>query len=634
MIPQNFIQELLSRVDIVDLINKVSPLKKTGKNYMCCCPFHKEKTPSFSVSPSKQFYKCFGCGASGNAIGFVMQLESLNFPDAVEKLAESVGMTVPKDPQAQKKSARARTLTDYMAEAMHYYTDCLKNAPACVEYLRGRGISGQTAARFALGYSPDAWQALEDVFGEHYASPDLEETDGCGLVIRNEQGRRYDRFRGRLMFPIRNPRGQTIGFGARTLNGDEHPKYLNSPETALYHKGHEIYGLYEAQQTVRSKNRAIVCEGYMDVIQLSQAGFEEACACLGTAVTSEHVTKLLRLADRVYFSFDGDEAGQHALERAMHAAVAVVTDTQEVRFVVLPKEHDPDSLIKEQGAAAFEAEIEKSLTLSQFMVRVLTAGCDMATAEGRSRFLHDAKPLIVAMTRAPALRAQLINELALHARTTAEEAARFFGVAAPESRAMSAARDIVRNRPGFSRAGEGFERFRYGRFSDRVKSQAARTILPAEPAQDGKKMRLLQIFLNFPELVEEFSPRIEEEFVGSDEPIDRAIVEVWRAVLAQENGVQTSFLLTLLRLSEHWPLYSRLVAQELELQTSVEMAHSESVLAFDKMELDRVESEVAAALQTAQVDIARVRALNDRRLHLKASIAEEQARQIQAVAQA
>ena len=257
MIPESFIQELLSRIDIVEVINKVSPLKRTGKNFMCCCPFHKEKTPSFSVSQQKQFFKCFGCGAAGNVIGFVMRYEGLSYPDAIRKLAESIGMTVPETPRDREARTRARSLTDMMKAAADYYSSCLKTNTRTIEYLKRRGITGETAARFTLGYSPDAWQPLKDVFGEQYASKDLEEEGGCGLVIKNGE-KRYDRFRGRLMFPIRNPRGQVIAFGARTLNGDEHPKYLNSPETALYHKSREIYGFYEAAATIREKRRAIV----------------------------------------------------------------------------------------------------------------------------------------------------------------------------------------------------------------------------------------------------------------------------------------------------------------------------------------------------------------------------------------
>ena len=507
MIPESFIQELLSRIDIVEVINKVSPLKRTGKNFMCCCPFHKEKTPSFSVSQQKQFFKCFGCGASGNVIGFLMRYEGLSYPEAIRKLAESIGMTVPEAPREREQRTRVRSLTDMMKAAADYYCASLRTNTRTIEYLKRRGITGETAARFALGYSPDSWQPLKDVFGEQYASKDLEEEGGCGLVIHNGD-KRYDRFRGRLMFPIRNPRGQVIAFGARTLNGDEHPKYLNSPETALYHKSREIYGLYEASASIREKHRAIVCEGYMDVIQLSQAGFTEACAALGTAVTAEHVQKLLRSVDTVYFSFDGDSAGQHALRRALEAALPVVEDDQEIRFVVLPPEHDPDSLIKEKGAQAFEDELKKSLTLTQYFVRSVSEGKDLGTAEGRSQFVAESKPLIVSMRSAPILRKQLVGELAMHARMSPDEVERLCGIATvrklPAANPATGMRfDARRNR---SYGGGALRKPFFGTGAEPVS---------LAPTGDIRE-RLLQNILNYPALAVEFSSRIEEEFVGSE----------------------------------------------------------------------------------------------------------------------
>lgn len=534
MIPESFIQELLSRIDIVEVINKVSPLKRTGKNFMCCCPFHKEKTPSFSVSQQKQFFKCFGCGASGNVIGFLMRYEGLSYPEAIRKLAESIGMTVPETPRDRETRTRVRSLTDMMKAASDYYSASLKTNTRTIEYLKQRGITGETAARFALGYSPDAWQPLKDVFGDQYASKDLEEEGGCGLVIHNGD-KRYDRFRGRLMFPIRNPRGQVIAFGARTLNGDEHPKYLNSPETALYHKSREIYGLYEASASIREKHRAIVCEGYMDVIQLSQAGFTEACAALGTAVTAEHVQKLLRAVDTVYFSFDGDSAGQHALRRALEAALPVVEDDQEIRFVVLPPEHDPDSLIKEKGAQAFEDELQKSLTLTQYFVRTVSQGKDLGTAEGRSQFVAESKPLIVSMRSAPILRKQLVGELAMHARMSPDEIERLCGIAS------------VRKLPAANPAtGMHFDARRnrsYGGFTPRKPFfGTGGEPVSLAPTSDIRE-RLLQNLLNYPALAVEFSSRIEEEFVGSEAEAAREILEVWRTVTADEEPLLQSQLI-------------------------------------------------------------------------------------------
>lgn len=616
MIPESFIQELLSRIDIVEVINKVSPLKRTGKNFMCCCPFHKEKTPSFSVSQQKQFFKCFGCGASGNVIGFLMRYEGLSYPEAIRKLAESIGMTVPETPRDRETRTRVRSLTDMMKAASDYYSASLKTNTRTIEYLKQRGITGETAARFALGYSPDAWQPLKDVFGDQYASKDLEEEGGCGLVIHNGD-KRYDRFRGRLMFPIRNPRGQVIAFGARTLNGDEHPKYLNSPETALYHKSREIYGLYEASSSIREKHRAIVCEGYMDVIQLSQAGFTEACAALGTAVTAEHVQKLLRAVDTVYFSFDGDSAGQHALRRALEAALPVVEDDQEIRFVVLPPEHDPDSLIKEKGAQAFEDELQKSLTLTQYFVRTVSQGKDLGTAEGRSQFVAESKPLIVSMRSAPILRKQLVGELAMHARMSPDEIERLCGIAS------------VRKLPAVNPAtGMHFDARRnrsYGGFTPRKPFfGTGGEPVSLAPTSDIRE-RLLQNLLNYPALAVEFSSRIEEEFVGSEAEAAREILEVWRTVTADEEPLlQSQLILERLQSSRYYAHYCDLVAREMVLQTPENAARVEVELTFDRLELQRIESNLMQATLEAKPDIQRIMGLDTKRKVLKARIDEVQ----------
>ena len=616
MIPESFIQELLNRIDIVEVINKVSPLKRTGKNFMCCCPFHKEKTPSFSVSQQKQFFKCFGCGASGNVIGFLMRYEGLSYPEAIRKLAESIGMTVPETPRDRETRTRVRSLTDMMKAASDYYSASLKTNTRTIEYLKQRGITGETAARFALGYSPDAWQPLKDVFGDQYASKDLEEEDGCGLVIHNGD-KRYDRFRGRLMFPIRNPRGQVIAFGARTLNGDEHPKYLNSPETALYHKSREIYGLYEASASIREKHRAIVCEGYMDVIQLSQAGFTEACAALGTAVTAEHVQKLLRAVDTVYFSFDGDSAGQHALRRALEAALPVVEDDQEIRFVVLPPEHDPDSLIKEKGAQAFEDELQKSLTLTQYFVRTVSQGKDLGTAEGRSQFVAESKPLIVSMRSAPILRKQLVGELAMHARMSPDEIERLCGIAS------------VRKLPAANPAtGMHFDARRnrsYGGFTPRKPFfGTGGEPVSLAPTSDIRE-RLLQNLLNYPALAVEFSSRIEEEFVGSEAEAAREILEVWRTVTADEEPLlQSQLILERLQSSRYYAHYCDLVAREMVLQTPENAARVEVELTFDRLELQRIESNLMQATLEAKPDIQRIMGLDTKRKVLKARIDEVQ----------
>jgi DNA primase len=407
VIPESFIQELLARIDIVDVVERYVQLKKAGANYQACCPFHSEKSPSFTVSPSKQFYHCFGCGAHGSAISFVMQYAGLGFIEAVEDLANSLGMPVPREVGAHsQQKARQAPLTERMAQAARFYKDQLKASPVAIDYLKGRGLTGEIAARYGLGYAPDEWQGLQRVFDD-YTSPALAE---CGLVIDNEQGRRYDRFRDRIMFPIQDQRGNVIGFGGRVLGSGE-PKYLNSPETPLFHKGEELYGLTQARQAIRAEDRVVVVEGYMDVVALAQYGIANAVATLGTATTSTHVRKLLRQATQVVFCFDGDKAGRKAAWRALEASLDVLADDKLVGFLFLPAEHDPDSFVRAEGTEAFQRLAAQPTTLTEFLLRELKSGADLATAEGRARLVHEAKPYLTKLA-APLLRLQLTRALA------------------------------------------------------------------------------------------------------------------------------------------------------------------------------------------------------------------------------
>jgi DNA primase len=444
MIPQGFIQDLLARVDIVDVVGRYVQLKKGGQNFLGLCPFHGEKSPSFTVSPAKQFYHCFGCGAHGSAIGFLMDQRGLSYVEAIHELAQQAGMTVPEDVRADRDAAqRSRGLTDLLAQAADFYRRELKTSPTAIDYLKGRGVTGQTAARFALGFAPDAWQPLKAAV-QSYEDPKLAE---AGLVIIGDEGKRYDRFRGRVMFPIRNRRGAVIGFGARIMGAGE-PKYLNSPETPVFHKGQELYGLFEAQEAIRQRKRVIVCEGYMDVIQLAQAGFAESVAALGTAVTAQHVTTLLRLTDHVIFAFDGDAAGRKAARRALEAALPVITEAKRASFLLLPEGEDPDSLIKAHGAGAFEDELSRALPLSRWFARTLAEGRNLDEAEDRAALLAEAQPLLESM-QPGALRLQLVRELATAARARRRCLARrrphAFG-RRPEG-AHPAASDLV-SRPG------------------------------------------------------------------------------------------------------------------------------------------------------------------------------------------
>jgi DNA primase len=409
VIPDSFKQDLLNRVDIVDVVQRYVQLKKGGANFMGLCPFHGEKTPSFTVSPAKQFYHCFGCGAHGNAIGFLMAYAGLGYVDAIKDLASGVGMQVPEwEPRTPEEAARKERETDLygvMEQAMDFYRAELKKSPRAVEYLKGRGLSGEIAARFRIGFAPDDWQGLKQPF-EKYEDKSLVE---CGLVIENE-GKRYDRFRDRVMFPILNARGAVIGFGGRVL-GEGEPKYLNSPETPLFEKGREVYGLVQAREAIHAAGRVLVVEGYMDVVALAQFGVGYAVATLGTATTPVHVTKLLKLADELVFCFDGDAAGRKAAWRALEVSLPLAPDHKPVRFLFLPDGEDPDTYVRKHGKEAFEKLVREAQPLSQFLLGELSTQSDLNSPEGRAGFIALAKQHVQKLT-APALRIQLINAVA------------------------------------------------------------------------------------------------------------------------------------------------------------------------------------------------------------------------------
>lgn len=395
-IPESFIQELLNRVDIVDVVDASVPLKKAGANYAACCPFHNEKSPSFTVSPTKQFYHCFGCGAHGTALGFLMEYQGLGFVDAVHELAKRVGMSVPQETrsveQIEAKKA-AVGMQEALQRALHYYRGELKKSETAIAYLKGRGLSGEIAARFQLGYAPPGWQNLAAVLPD-YQSEGLAQ---AGLVISNEQGRRYDRFRDRIMFPIHDQKGQVIGFGGRVLGtegDDAGPKYLNSPETPLFQKGHELYGLFLARRAIRESGRALVVEGYMDVVALAQFGIHYAVAALGTATTPTHVTKLMRQTDDIVFCFDGDAAGRKAAWRAAMNSLPALTDGLRLSFLFLPPEHDPDSYVRAHGKEAFEQAMQSAMPLSRYLVEQLSADNPLQSQEDRVRFLNQAEPIL------------------------------------------------------------------------------------------------------------------------------------------------------------------------------------------------------------------------------------------------
>jgi len=446
-IPQTFIQELLNRVDVVDVVGRYVQLKKGGVNLMGLCPFHGEKSPSFSVSPTKQFYHCFGCGANGNAIGFLMEHAGMSFIEAVKDLAQQTGLQIPEDdasPQDRERAAQQRqkqvTLNDVLEKAAQAYMKQLKASPRAVAYLKGRGLSGEIAKTFGLGYAPEGWRGLASVF-PNYADPLLVES---GLVIEHAdelgadgQAKRYDRFRDRIMFPIRNVKGEYIGFGGRVLDKGE-PKYLNSPETPVFSKGRELYGLFEGRTAIRVAGYALVTEGYMDVVALAQLGFANAVATLGTACTADHVQKLFRFTDSVVFSFDGDNAGRRAARKALDAALPLATDTRSVKFLFLPAEHDPDSFVRANGEAAFAQCVKEAVPLSRFLIDAAGADCDLSTAEGRARMASQARPLWSALPDG-ALKRQLIGELAEGTGLSSKDLLQLWQHAAPGQRAPRSA---------------------------------------------------------------------------------------------------------------------------------------------------------------------------------------------------
>ena len=444
-IPQTFIQELLARADVVEIVGRYVQLKKGGANFMGLCPFHGEKSPSFSVSPTKQFYHCFGCGKNGNAIGFLMEHAGMTFIEAVKDLAQQYGMQVPEDdacPQDRERAAKQRekqaTLSDVLEKAGDAYRKHLKASPKAIGYLKGRGLSGEIAKQFGLGYAPEGWRSLASVFA-NYDDPLLAES---GLVIVNEdeqsgESKRYDRFRDRVMFPIRNVKGECIGFGGRVL-GDGTPKYLNSPETPVFSKGRELYGLFEARNALRDAGYVLVTEGYMDVVALAQLGFPNAVATLGTACTTDHVQKLFRFTDSVVFSFDGDAAGRRAARKALDGALPYATDVRSVKFLFLPPEHDPDSYIREFGADAFAHYVSEATPLSRFLIDSAREGCDLSTAEGRAHMAANARPLWSLLPDG-ALKRQLLAEIADLVQLGHHELTELWGMAEPARPSRSTA---------------------------------------------------------------------------------------------------------------------------------------------------------------------------------------------------
>jgi DNA primase len=448
LIPQDFIDDLVARADIVEVIGRRVQLKKAGREFKACCPFHDEKTPSFTVSPTKGFYHCFGCGAHGTAVGFLMDFDHMSFVEAIESLAHSMGVEVPRD-ESDRPARRYDELFDLLVRVERFWQQGLRKNAAAVDYLKQRGIDGNTARRFGLGYAADGWSAVLDKFGTSQEA--IDRLLAAGLVIRKDNGSHYDRFRDRIMFPIRDVRGRCIAFGGRAM-GDGEPKYLNSPETVLFHKGRELYGLYEARQALRQIDRFVVVEGYMDVVALARHGIDFSVATLGTATTEDHLNRLFRLTENVDFCFDGDRAGKQAAWRALETALPHIREGRQVRFVFLPDGHDPDSYVNAHGADAFIEALDGGVALSDYLIAELAGQVDLGTVDGRARLAELAKPL-VARIPPGVYRELLIESLAQTVGLTAAKLEQMLGRAQAGDRGQPERRRARRGRAVAGAAG-------------------------------------------------------------------------------------------------------------------------------------------------------------------------------------
>ena len=565
LIPASFIDELMSRTDIVEVINARVPLKKAGHEYKACCPFHGEKTPSFTVSPNKQFYHCFGCGAHGTALGFLMDFEHLSFPEAVEELASLAGLEVPRE-QSQGGDRRTDLYGLLEAVAAFYREELRRHAPA-VDYLKARGVSGATAAIFGLGWAPEAWDAVLKRFGRDPET--VRRLATAGLLIERDGGGHYDRFRGRVMFPIRDARGRVIAFGGRVLGKDE-PKYLNSPETPLFHKGRELYGLYEARQALRQVDRLLVVEGYMDVVGLREAGIAWAVATLGTATTPDHLERLFRVTEEVVFCFDGDRAGRQAAWRALENALPTLREGRQVRFLFLPEGEDPDSMVRAEGAEAFTARLARALPLSDYLHDELAARVDMDSMDGRARLAELARPLVARVPEG-VFRALLTRRIARAAGMDETAYGRYVaGTAAPAAPRAQA--------PG--------ERAPQGR------------VRPAAPGRGSLVRRAVALVLHFP-----------GQAAGLRVPpglhaLDRPGMDLLLALLAEVRpDMRGSALLERWREHEAWPHLQKLAAAE--------MLATEEVAAAELQDcLDRLEEERVRLRHEELFEISRAQPLN------------------------
>jgi len=631
LIPDSFIQDLLARVDVVDVVGKYVQLRKGGANLLGLCPFHNEKSPSFTVSPTKQFYHCFGCGAHGTAITFLMEHTGASFPETVRSLAASVGLVVPEEsrsPFQQKQVRQKQTETmlhqQVLEKAHSFYLSQLRSGAQAIAYLKQRGLSGQTAKRFGLGWSGTKRQGLKAVFANYEESLLVE----SGLVIESEDGRRYDRFRERIMFPIFNAKGKLIGFGGRIIGKGE-PKYLNSPETPVFSKGQELYGLWENRQGIRAEGFVLVVEGYMDVVGLSQQGMDNAVATLGTATTPQHIQKLIRASDRIIFSFDGDNAGKKAAWRALQTCLPLLRDDVSIRFLFLPAEHDPDSYIREFGADIFREKVQESIALSSFMLQTLAERYPLNEAEGRAACLHEARPLITQIPES-GIKTQIGHDFAKLVSLTSEELIKDLAFYQEETAARTSVvlQPVVTHSPAMpafeSSAFDGFNEILDAvPFDDfpPARVEKAKSFSIGGKRNSGKQVtplakRLLRLLAMHPALVDQIADQQLEVLSHSPHLI---LVREFISLAISSGARHMGALLQ--AVDESSDLYAILSSISVETIDMEELPHplDEWNDALQRIEMDSLRSEQAKLVQeglNSEVARQRYKALNKRILFL------------------
>jgi DNA primase len=608
LIPRAFIDEVLNRVDIVNIISPSVTLKKSGANLQGLCPFHQEKSPSFSVSETKQFYHCFGCGAHGTAISFLMEYAGLSFVDAIEELAKSVGLTVPKASNDGIKivdQQQTIALTQSLEKMMQWYQEQLKKNQRAINYLKNRGLSGEVAKRFGLGYAPDQWQNFESILGSYDDDSTAKILAESGMMIQSEDEgstrvKRYDRFRDRIMFPIRNLKGQVIGFGGRIIDKGE-PKYLNSPETILFKKGQTLYGLFEARKFIREKSFVLVCEGYMDVVALAQMGYPNAVATLGTACSDSHIQLLLRHTDRVVFSFDGDAAGRKAAKRAFEASIPYLADDKEIRFLFLPQEHDPDSYIRAFGQEKFEEEIQSAKPLSRFFMEVIGEQVDWTTAEGKAQAQNHAKDYFKKMPPI-ALRVQILRDLAKRLDLTQVELEKFYGL--PSTKEIDIQRQEKKPEARIDQASRKVD------WKKKAELRALENLAKQQPVAPTKLViQIMWILIQYPQLVKQLN--VEQQVLIENIAQQRSerakivvchLLQLCRDIPEDINFA--AFQNTLIN-SELAKDYEALIKKVFESEFSLEEAATHLSGALNKLYIEAAKKEMLEIAEKVEKNIAK-----------------------------